>query len=450
MRYFLSAFAAFFLTLGGSSRADVIHYKAGVASKVITPTGPLWMAGYGARDKPCETKQHDLWVKALAIEDNAGNVAVLLTSDLCGIPRQLANDVTSDVAKKINLKREQIALTCSHTHCGPVVDNNLIDMYPVTPEQKDKIKAYTKDLRGWMVDVIVQAYKNREPSQLSIGKGTARFAMNRRQPTEKGMINGRNPEGPVDHDVPVMRINDVDGKLKAVVFGYACHNTTLSFYEWCGDYAGFAQIEIEKKHPGATALFWIGCGADANPLPRGKVEIAEQYGKELATAVEDVLKAPTQALTAKISTSYQEIGLELDAIPDKAKWTMDALSKATAVRNRAQRMLDLLENGKPIPTKYDYYPVQVWRFGDELTWVTLGGEVVIDYNLRLKKELPGHKSLWITGYANDVLAYIPSERVLKEGGYEADSSMTYYGFPTKWAPGLEDKIIKTVVDLTKK
>ena len=428
--------------------ADPLPYKAGAATKVITPAEPLWMAGYGNRNKPCDIKRHDLWVKALAIEDSAGNVGVLLTSDLCGIPRGMGEDVTKEVSKKIGLKREQIMLTCSHTHCGPVVKENLIDMYPLTPEQAEAVKVYTQKLRGWMVDVIVKAYESRQPAKLSIGKGTAGFAMNRREVTPKGVINGRNPEGPVDHDVPVLRVEDEKGAVKAVVFGYACHNTTMPFYEWCGDYAGFAQIEVEKKHPGAVAMFWIGTGGDANPLPRGKIELCEKYGKELAAGVEDAMKN-TMPLTAKLTTKYKEIAIDFDTIPGKDKWTADLLSKSIAVENRAKRMLKHLENGGKIPDNYPYYPVQVWRFGEELTWVSLGGEVVIDYNIRLKKDWGKDKPLWVTGYANDVVAYIPSERVLKEGGYEGESSQVYYGHPTKWAPSIEERIIKTVMELAK-
>jgi hypothetical protein len=91
----------------------------------------------------------------------------------------------------------------------------------------------------------------------------------------------------------------------------------------------------------------------------------------------------------------------------------------------------------------------VWRFGDQLTWVALGGEVVIDYNRRLKKELGGKGPVWVTGYANDVMAYIPSERVLKEGGYEGDTSQVPYGMPAKWGPGIENKIVAKVLDLAK-
>jgi neutral ceramidase len=441
---------SFFLILSPAVTAAPIPYKVGVAAKVITPAEPLWMAGYGSRDHPCATKRHDLWVKALAVEDSAGTVGVLLTSDLCGIPKSLAEDVTKTVMDRTGLKREQIMLTCSHTHCGPVVNDNLMDMYPLSPGQPERIKAYTEKLRGWMVETILAALKDRKPARLGTGKGTARFAVNRREVKKDGtVINGRNPEGPVDHDVPVLRVEGDDGKLLAVVFGYACHNTTMQFYEWCGDYAGFAQVELEKNHPGAIALFWIGTGGDANPLPRSKIELCEKYGKELAAAVEDVLKEKPVPLDAKLSPRYKQIGLDFDAIPGRAKWAADALSKNTATRNRAQRMLKSLDDGGTIPTTYENYPVQVWKFGGELTWVALGGEVVIDYNLRLKKELAGAKQLWITAYANDVMSYIPSARVLKEGGYEGDTSQVPYGMPAKWAPSIEDRIVRAVLELAK-
>jgi Neutral/alkaline non-lysosomal ceramidase, N-terminal len=444
MRLFLSAILA--ALFAAPSFAD--GFNAGTASKVITPTEPLWMAGYANRNKPCDTKRHDLWVKALALEDPAGNRCVLLTSDLCGIPRSVSEPACAEVMKQTGLKREQILLTCSHTHCGPVVRDNLIDMYDMPAEQPARIRAYTEKLRVQIVETIVAAIKDLKPAQLSIGEGTARFAVNRREVTEKGVINGRNPEGPVDHSVPVLKLEDEAGKLRAVVFGYACHNTTMQFYEWCGDYAGFAQIEVEKKHPGALALFWIGCGADANPLPRSKIELCEQYGKELAGAVDDALRK-TSPLTEKVAARYAKIDLPFDSIPGKDKWQADTLSKNHATKTRARRMLGILEGGMAIPTSYPDYPVQVWRFGGQLTWVALGGEVVIDYNRRLKKELAGKGPVWVTGYANDVMAYIPSERVLKEGGYEGDTSQVPYGMPAKWGPGIEERIVGKVLELVK-
>jgi hypothetical protein len=424
-------------------------FKAGVATKIITPAEPMWMAGYGARNKPSEGKVHELHVKALALEDPAGTKLVLMTTDLVGIPRDLSEAVVAEVRKQTGLERDAIMLTVSHTHCGPVLANSLSDMYDMPPDQRKKIEAYTEQLKGWMVETTVAAVKDLKPAKLSIGRSATRFAMNRREPTDKGIINGRNPDGPTDPEVPVLRVDGTDGKLRAVVFGYACHNTTLNFYQWCGDYAGFAQEYVEEKHPGAVALYWIGCGADANPLPRGQLEICRTYGRALADAVEDVLRKKSTPIRGTFAARYATIVLPFASVPTKDQLAADLLSKQYAVRTRAARYLKTLEGGGKIDDTYPHYPVQVWRLGDELLWIALGGEVVVDYGLRLKKELAGKHAVWVTGYANDVMAYIASARVIEEGGYEADSSMIYYGQPGKWAPAVENKIVDKVHELVK-
>jgi hypothetical protein len=429
--------------------ADKPGWKAGVAVHVITPDGLLWMAGYAARKKPAEGKKQDLFVKALALRDPDGGELLLLTSDLVGIPRSLSEAVTTEVMRRTGLKRQQILLTVSHTHCGPVTRDNLTDMYDMPADEAKKIGPYTDKLKGWMIDTLVKAHEGLAPARLSFGQGTARFAVNRRQPTPKGIINGINPDGPVDHDVPVLRVEGTDGKLRAVVFGYACHNTTLQFLQWCGDYAGYAQEYIQDKHPGAVAMFWDGCGGDANPLPRGTVELCQKYGRALATAVEDVFKDKMTPVRGTLKARYATIALALDKLPDKEQFAADLLSKQFAVRKRAERLLKVLRDGGKIDDQYRHYPVQVWRLGDGPLWVALGGEVVVDYSLRLKKELKGERPVWVAGYSNDVMAYIPSERVLKEGGYEGDTSMIAYGLPTRWAPGLEKKIVEKVHQLVK-
>lgn len=430
--------------------ADEPTFKAGVAKKIITPKSELWMAGYGSRTKPTAEKEHDLWVKALAIEDADGHRCVMLTSDLCGFPRSVTEPVCRQISKTTGLKRSEILLNCSHTHCGPVVDGNLVDMYPVNAAQLADIKKFTEELSTAMIEVIQAAVNQLKPAHVHIGEGTTRFAMNRREVTATGIANGKNPTGPVDHSVPVLRVSDAKGKPFAIVFGYACHNTTMSYYKWSGDYAGFAQIEVEKAFPDCTAMFWIGCGGDANPLPRSQLELCMKYGKELGMAVKDVAVGKMSPLTEHLTTEYAEVTLPLAELPAKTQWETEVSSKSTAHAKRAERMLAILKAGKAISTEYPHYPIQVWKFGNQLTWVALGGEVVIDYNLRLKKELPTKGLKWIAGYSNDVVAYIPSARVLKEGGYEADSSQVYYGLPTKWSPKIEDIIITKAINLAGK
>lgn len=442
----LLALALTFTLAGPLGAADKPAYKAGVATKVITPKEPVWMAGYASRTKPAEGKVHDLHAKALCLEDATGKRLVLVTTDLIGIPRTLGDAVAADAEKRFGIKRDELILSASHTHCGPVIRENLIDMYPLRKDEAAKVEAYTKRLQPQLVELIGAALDKLKPVTLKYGAGKATFAMNRREPTEKGVINGRNPAGPVDHTVPVLVAEGADGKPLAVVFGYACHNTTLSFNQWCGDYAGFAQIAVEKAYPNATAMFWTGCGADANPLPRGKLELCEQYGKELAETVVAAMK-DAKPLSGNFAARYEKVTLKFESVPTKAQLGADALSKTLAVQKRAERLLKQLEANGKIDDNYPHYPVQTWALGEQVLLVSLGGEVVIDYLLRLKKDVPTSRTLWVMGYANDVMAYIPSARVLKEGGYEADSSQIYYGMPGKWSPAIEDTIVSKVKEL---
>src|SRR5262249_14729225 len=171
--------------------------------------------------------------------------------------------------------------------------------------------------------------------------------------------------------------------------------------------------------------------------------------KELGAAVDDVLAARMTRIDGTIHSRYTVVSLPLDALPSRERLAADVLDKNGAVRRRAARLLESLRAGGKLDDHYRYYPIQVIRLGDGLLWIALGGEVVVDYALRLKKELGRSRPLWVTAYANDVMAYIPSLRVLKEGGYEADSSMIYYGLPAKWGTGIEELIIDKVKELAK-
>ena len=422
-------------------------YKAGVAVKVITPTEAVWMAGYASRTKPADGKLHDLHAKALCLEDAAGKRLVLVTTDLIGIPRELGEQVAAEVEKQHGIKRDELILSASHTHSGPVIRENLVDMYPLTKADAAKVDAYTKKLKDDLVAVVGASVKDLRPASLKYGSGKAGFAVNRREQTEKGVTNGNNPKGPVDHSVPVLVVEGKDARPSAVVFGYACHNTTLDLQQWSGDFAGFAQIAVEKALPGTVAMFWTGCGADANPLPRRKIELCEQYGQELAEAAVGVLKT-AKPVTGKFAAKYEKITLKFESVPTQAQLAADSLSKTLAVQKRAERLRKQLETNGKIDDAYPHYPVQTWALGDQVLWVALGGEVVIDYSIRLKKDLSTDRALWVMGYANDVMAYIPSARVLKEGGYEADSSQIYYGMPGKWSSTIEDAIVGKVKELT--
>lgn len=425
--------------------AEATSWKAGVATVAITPAEPMWMAGYASRTKPSEGVLSELHAKALVVEDQHGNRAVIVTTDLISIPRPLRQQVAKEIEARHKLNPAGLLMNCSHTHCSPVVrdDLEMSVMYPLDAEQRRRVEAYFVELRDKLIGVIGLALEDLKPAQLSYSHARCSVAMNRRLPTKDGFQNSPYPDGPVDHDVPVLRVESPDGKLRAIVFGYACHNTTTALMQFNADYAGFAQTELEKAHPGATALFVMGCGGDQNPYPRGQIEWAMTHGKTLATAVEAALLPQAKPLQGPLKFEFAEVELPFE--PVSREDLLARLDSEDPYEKRRALALVAEDKNGGIRTSYPY-PLQVMQFGDQLTLVALGGEVVIDYALRIKRELPG-SAVWVAGYSNDVMAYIPSERVLKEGGYEGAGAMRYTNLPGNWQPGLEDKIVESLRDM---
>ncbi|MFP4503031.1 MAG: neutral/alkaline non-lysosomal ceramidase N-terminal domain-containing protein [Candidatus Hydrogenedentota bacterium] len=415
-------------------------WMAGSATVDITPHEPMWLAGYAARDHEAESTLHPLWLKALALEDAAGNRALLITADVLGFPKPASDRIRNRIERTHDLTRGQVILSASHTHSGPVLDESLLCIYPLDDAGLAKVKAYTTQLEDHAVAAAQAAFDALAPAQLAAGNGVCRFAVNRRNNNEREILKTYDFEGPVDHAAPVLKVTGEDGEAKAILFGYACHNTTLSGYDWCGDWAGFAQLALEREYPGATAMFFAGCGADQNPLPRRTIPLAKQYGEELAAAVARVLTEAMMPLAPELKTAYTETILALEEPPTREELEAKAAESSGYMKRAAEAFLAELDADRPLHTEYPY-PVQAWQLGGQ-TLVALGGEVTVGYSVGIKKLL-GHDT-FVMAYANDVMSYIPTETVLAEGGYEGDTSQFIYGMPAKWQPGLEAQILDTV------
>lgn len=423
-------------------------WKAGAASVVITPEKPMWMAGYAARDKPSEYTEQDLFAKALALEDSEGTRLVIVTLDLIGIPRPLRRSLEEKVAAAYQLAPESLLINASHTHSGPEIRMSRASMYGFTEERTAAAKAYIATLEKKIVRVIGEALGRLGPAALEYSYARAGFAMNRRHPTDHGFRNRPYPDGPVSHQVPVLRAIGNDGQLRAVLFGYACHSTTLNFYYFTGDYPGYAQQYLEAAHPGAVALFMAGCGGDQNPYPRRKLELARQHGRALANAVETALEVTPEPVGGPLRLAFDDVVLQFVEPPGR-----EALLKMQDEGNkwekrRAAALLEELDRNGKISTEYPY-PIQIAQFDDDLTLIAMAGEVVVDYALRFKRELGGPR-VWVAGYSNDVFGYLPSLRVLEEGGYEAETSWRYNTLAGPFAPSVEDRVTKKVCELLRK
>jgi hypothetical protein len=424
-------------------------WKVGIAQTAVTPEKTQWLSGYGSK-RPAKGKRHDVWVKALALQDAKGRRAVLVTSDLVGISKGMYDRVSAAGKKRFGLDRSQLVLTYSHNHCAPVTTDVLPDYYPLEPDDWKQVDAYSLELEERVLKTIGEALAHLKPARLYTGEGKTTFAVNRRNNKEAEvpalLAEGKPLQGPSDHSVPLLVVRDLDNRLQALIFGYACHPTTLSDDQWCGDYPGYAMLELQKRHPGAAALFWTGCGGDQNPLPRRTVELCEKYGRQLADGVDEALAGKLEPVTPELRTAHQFVTLNFDRRPTRAELEADTKSGNPVRARWAKRVLPLLDAGKAFPESVDY-GVSVWRLGKEQLWVALGGEAVVDYSLRFKREF-GPRT-WVAGYAHDMVGYVPSRRVWKEGGYEAEFIYEYGWLAYRWTEDTEDRIAAAVQRLAR-
>jgi neutral ceramidase len=444
------AFLLLVLAVARPSFAAEKAWQAGAARVNITPELPIWLSGYASRNKPATKKNDDLWAKALVLEDAHGNRAAIVTMDLIGIDRELSQAVCKKLEDKYKLPRAAIALCSSHTHSGPVIRGNLVPMFALDEDQTRRVKEYKAELVDHLVDVVGEAVASLKPAKLEQGIGEASFAVNRRNNPE-GQVPKLRAEnklkGPIDHELPVLAVKDADGALRAIVAGYACHATVLSDYFISADWPGAAQTEIQRRHPEVTAMFFAGCGGDQNPLPRRSLALATKYGEELADGVNTTLKSPLKAIAPSLATAYEEIELPFGELPTRAELELAVQKGERPQAPWAKFLLGEWDRDGKLAATYPY-PIQVWNLGDDLTWIFLGGEVVVDYSLRLKAEL-GPGKTWVASYTNDVMGYIPSRRVLGEGGYEGGLARYPYGLPAAWSTDAEELIVSKVRELVK-
>jgi len=423
--------------------------EIGIAVRDITPELPIRLAGYAGRKRAADKLDHPLLVQALALKNLSGERFVFVALDNCEVSHAFMQPVLQQLSDKLQLGRGEVAVVSSHTHSAPVLERTLTDMAQPPPADRVRIEKYSRSLQAKLVEVVGAALADCQPATLEQGMGRATFAMNRRVYQGDNVVFGDNPDGPVDWDVPVLRIKGTNGTLRAILFGYACHGTSIrsgdDWYVVSGEYMAYARQHLEAHQPGAVAMFLTGMGADSDPAPRGLLLDAKRHGLELAGAVIGVLDRPMRPVRGGFKLAYDEVGLPLVGPPDREHLEKDARSQDLNVKMRAEAYLKLLEAGQPLPESVKL-PLAVLRLGDDLTFVLMGGEVVVDYSRRIKRMLADDHP-WPIGYAYEVPCYIPSARLIKEGGYETDSSLIYYGYYGPFRGAIETQLLNRLEGL---
>ena len=410
--------------------------KIGVGKIDITPDYPIRLSGYGVRETETTKVVQPIWARCLVIIPPNQQPFILLCVENCGIPEHITETVAQRLKVEENIPRHHFTLSVTHTHSAPFVSGALETLFgqSIPTDHQARIDRYTVELTDKLVFVVQSALSKVEIGQLSWGLSSVNFARNRR---DEG--------GPVDHDLPVILASRKNGEPLAIWCSYACHTTTVSFNTINGDWAGYAMSELEADYPTATAFVSIGCAGDANPYPRGEYEHAKLHGHSIAEEVSRLMNTKLKPLDLdSLRGKINWIKLPFDKIPTRAEWKK-RVKEGGAVGYHAEVQLAKIDIGQSLPSHLSY-TVQVWQFGRDLSIVFLAGEVVVDFAVRLKNEL-GKDTLWINAYCNDLPAYIPSVRILKEGGYEGKTAMIYFNRPTYFKPDVEELVVSAVHSL---
>lgn len=414
--------------------AAELPFEAGAAKVDVTPDYPILLSGYAARgDKEVARTIQPLFARAFAFNRPGEKPLVLVSVDNCGIPATVSEAVSQELSAKFDLPRSHLAVCSTHTHYAPMLSGVLPNLFTkeIPAEKQATVDRYTRELTAAIVKAASQAIESGRPAKLSYAIGEVGFAANR-----------RTSGGPTDHQLPVLTVRDADDEMIAVVAGYACHCTTIgSTPAFIGDWAGYASEYLEREYPGSVALITIGCGGDQNPNPRGKLEFSQQYGQMIRDEVVQLVRAGMPEIVGQTEATFANVPLPFSPLPTLEQW--QEMAKSDGINGfYAGNFVRRIENGETIADHLPY-PIQCWTIGDDLAFVFLGGEVTVDYSLQLKEKAPEGK-LWVAAYANDVRSYIPSKRVLQEGGYEGGGSRVWYDQPQVFAEPVEATILEEV------
>ena len=414
---------------------------AGVAKANITPYVGARLAGFAARDHGCEGVHDDLFARALVLRAAQTTVA-LVGCDLVGLSVESVARIRGRVEAEEGIPAGHVMVACTHTHSGPNISR------PGRPNVDPELVHVTERT---IAGAVMQASRATAEASLGAGKGRVRIGINRRERQADGSFRiGRNPNGPLDEEVGVVRV-DVGGRPIAVAFTHSCHAVVLGSrnYLVSADYPGVAAALLERVYPGAVCPFFNGTCGNVNSEPVGGTfddarRLGTMLGAEAVRVAETVAPRDDVALAVERRTAEAPLA---DLPPADAmrrlvaerSAELDEAARASDFRIRWARAV-LAEHEEPEPRRTRPLEMQGIRLGDALL-ITTPGETFVEIGLAIKARAPLAQT-FVLGYANGYQSYLPTDAAFAEGGYEVDTAQKYAG-PYAYAPGTEAALVET-------
>jgi len=421
--------------------------SAGIARRCITPTRPVFQSGYG-RSAKSEGVYQQLYARALVLEDSSQTRVAILTAELLDFSESLVNTIKAGVKERLGLDEGQVLLSASHTHCGPVVDDFISNLYPEVDME------YVRWLGQACIDAICEAAQDMTPVTAHFATSRAAFAINRRRPDLPGCPMMPNPDGRWDPEVGIVKIARPDGQPVAVLFSYACHATVMGGQIIGGDYPGHAQLCLEMEFPGANAMFLAGCFGDVRPrminskgrFCGGNLDDVRALGRELSLAVMAGLSGKLQEVTGPLAHRIETVRLPYAPLPTKVELQEKAKGGNSSEARWAKVMLERIERDASLPSSR---PSTIQAIGiGPFRLVAFNDETCVGYQLKIKKELAPAPAI-VAAYCGTSRSYVPTADLLPERGYEAYSNIFVYLEPAPLTPEVETILVATALRLAR-
>ena len=421
---------------------------AGVGRTTLTPPLGTPLVGYGGRERGTDSIRDDIYATSLVLSDGETTVA-LVTCDLCALPIRQVRYVQRLIEARTGIPPAHVMINTSHAHSGPLTTFN--------EETPESVRHVVVALLDAIAESVVQAAAALVPCRLSAGRGTVEVSINRRKRNGySDAATPESPEGTVDPDLHVVRIDGLDGTPLAVVTAYACHPVALRppSHAISADFVCALRATVEPQ-VGAPLLF--AQGAAGNLVPIGpEMEMEERLeltGKTLGT---EALRVYT-ALGEEARGTHESNASLSGATPTPPKPELAAASETL--------LLDLWTEQPPIADaerSHQTFPyltpplvdgkvecaVQALRMGD-VALVGVAGEAFVEIGLTVKARSPIPHTIFL-GYTNGCLGYIPTAAAYAPGGYEVHRAHAVYRLPHTIAPDSADRIIGASLELLAK
>lgn len=432
----------------------------GVARANITPSIGHDNMGDYLRLAPAKGIGNELYAKSLVFEDGERRV-VIVTADIIGFPEALTVDIRRRIEKLTGITASNVLLSASHTHSSPAID-----------EKDHASREYLIELAKKIAGAVYMADQNKMEALIGSGVGEAKVSINRWQKIPTGVKWGPNPDAPVDHEVQVLRIDNLEKRPIAVLVNYACHPSIMGADNllYSGDYTSYVQEVIERAYGGkVTALFSTGAGGDVKialltedgkQFRYGDLSDCRRYGTIIGAEVIKVIEGIETARVERVMAKVKNVNLPLykhPTIQEVEKERQQIKNRIAELekqgRNSEEARLHLrwaeatlkgIREGsllKSIPAE-----VQLIRVGDKIAFFAVPGELFVEIGLKIKKAM-GLPGSFVVAYANGCIGYFPSKQAERDGWCDHDDSYRASLHPSNFSGDIEDVFVEAAKEL---